>query len=136
MSDKFKHSDDGFKYFIGYKEGEIVKPLCIILPQMSGYIKYFENGGKNMFFVIKDDVLDKYNEIWDKIKGKLNIKFHSMPVYDGKYLKAKVREFNGLIKTNFFDDKIPKENMHYTCIACITIDSFMRMEKRIIRRFI
>ena len=39
VSDKFKHSDDGFKYFIGYKEGEIVKPLCIILPQMTGYIK-------------------------------------------------------------------------------------------------
>ena len=52
ISEKFKHSDDGFKYFIGYKEGEIVKPLCIILPQMSGYIKYFENGGKNMSFVI------------------------------------------------------------------------------------
>ena len=46
VSDKFKHSDDGFKYFIGYKEGEIVKPLCIILPQMSGYIKYFQNGVK------------------------------------------------------------------------------------------
>ena len=57
VSDKFKHNDDGFKYFIGYKEGEIVKPLCIILPQMTGYIKYFENGGKNMSFVIKvDDV--------------------------------------------------------------------------------
>ena len=55
VSDKFKHSDDGFKYFIGYKEGEIVKPLCIILPQMTGYIKYFENGGKNMSFVMKDD---------------------------------------------------------------------------------
>ena len=60
ISDKFKHSDDGFKYFIGYKEGEIVKPLCIILPQMSGYIKYFENGGKNMSFMTKDDrMLDK-----------------------------------------------------------------------------
>ena len=62
VSDKFKHSDDGFKYFIGYKEGEIVKPLCIILPQMSGYIKYFENSGESMsFFVKNDDVLDKYN---------------------------------------------------------------------------
>ena len=62
VSDKFKHSDDGFKYFIGYKEVETVKPLCIILPQMNAYIKYFENGGKNMSFVIKDDdVLDKYN---------------------------------------------------------------------------
>ena len=69
VSDKFKHSDDGFKYFIGYKEGEIVKLLCIILPQMSGYIKYFENSGKNMSFFVRD----KYNKIWDKIKK--NIKF-------------------------------------------------------------
>ena len=93
VSDKFKHIDDGCKYFIGYKEGEIVKPLCIILPHMSGYIKYFENGGKNMFFVIKnDDVLDKYNKTWDKIKENLKIKFHSMLIYDEKYIKAKLRE--------------------------------------------
>ena len=50
VSDKFKHSDHDFKCFIGYKEGETVKPLCIILPQMSGYIKYFENGGKSCLF--------------------------------------------------------------------------------------
>ena len=50
---------------------------------MSGYIKYFENGGKNMSFMVKNpNVLDEYNEIWDKIKEKLNIKFHSMPIYD------------------------------------------------------
>ena len=62
---------------------------------MSGYIKYFENGGENMSFVIKfDSVLDKYNEIQNKIKGELNIKFHSIPVYVEKYIKAKVREFN------------------------------------------
>ena len=95
ISDKFKHSDDGFKYFICYKEGEIVKPLWIILPQMSGYIKYFENVGKNMSFMIKnDDVLNKYNEIRDKIKEKFNIKFHSTPVYNEKHIKAKVREFD------------------------------------------
>ena len=131
VPDKFKHSDNGFKYFIDYKESEIVKPLCIILPQMTGHIKCFEIGGKNMSFVIKDDdVLDKYNEIWDKIKETLSIKFHSMPVYDEKYIKAKVREFNGVIKTNFLGDEVPKENEHYTCIACITIDSVMRMEKK------
>ena len=74
VSDKFKHSDDGFKYFIGYQEDEIVKPLCIILPEMSGYIKYFENGGKSMFFMIKDaNISDKYNTFWDKIKEKLSI---------------------------------------------------------------
>ena len=129
--DKFKHSDDGFKYFIGYKEGEIVKPLCIILPQMSGYIKYFENGGKNMSFMVKDgNVLGKYNKILDKIKEKLNIKFHRMLVYDKTYIKVKVREFDGKIKTNFLGNEVPKENMHYTCIACITIDSVMRMDKK------
>ena len=48
VSNKFKHDNEGFKYIIGYQEGGIVKPLCIILPQMSGYIKYF--GGKNVFF--------------------------------------------------------------------------------------
>ena len=46
VSDKFKHNDEGFKNFIGYLEGEIIRPLCIILPQMNGYIKYFENGNK------------------------------------------------------------------------------------------
>ena len=56
MSDKFKHNDGAFKYFIGCKEGQIVKPLCIILPQITGYIKYYENGGKNMSFVIKDNM--------------------------------------------------------------------------------
>ena len=52
-----------------------------------------------------------------------------MPAYDEKYIKAKVREFNDVIKTNLLGDKIQKEGMHCTCIACITIDSVMRMEK-------
>ena len=50
VSGKFKHNDEGFKSSIGYQEGEIVKPLCIILPQMNGYIKCFENGGKTCPF--------------------------------------------------------------------------------------
>ena len=53
-----------------------------------------------------------------------------MPIYDEKHIKAKVREFNGVIKTNFLGDEVPKVNKHYTCIACITIDSVMRMEKK------
>ena len=111
VSDRFKNSECGFKYFIGYKDGEIVKPLCIILPQMSGYIKYFENGSKNMSFMVKnDDVLEKYNKIWDKTKNKLNIEFHSAPVYDKKYIKNKVKEFDRVIKTKFLSNKIPKEN--------------------------
>ena len=131
VSDKFNHNEDGFKYFIGYQEGEIVKPLCIILPQMSGYIKYFENGGKNMSFLIKDDeVWEKYDKIWDVIKNKLGIKFHSEPVYEYKYLKTKVKEYDGVIKANFLGNGIPKENIHYTCTACITIDSIVKMDEK------
>ena len=58
VSDRFRHSEEGYKYFISYQEDEIVKPLCIILPQMNGYITYIENGGKNMSFLIKND------EVW------------------------------------------------------------------------
>ena len=78
VSGKFKHIDEDFKYSTGYQEGKIVKSLCIILPQMTGYIKYFENGGKNMSFLTKDDeVWEKYEKIWDVIKNKLGSKFHS-----------------------------------------------------------
>ena len=81
--------------------------------------------------MIKDDkVWDKYDKTWDVIKNKLNIKFHSEPVYEYKYLKAKVREFDCVIKTNFLNNGIPKENMYYSCIACITIDSVLTIDKK------
>ena len=90
-----------------------------------------------MSFLIKDDeVWDKYDKIWDVIKDKLGIKFHSEPVYKYKYLKTKVREFDGVIKTNFLGKGAPKENMYYACIACITIDSVLRINEKIIHKFI
>ena len=74
VSYKFKHNNESFKYFIGYLEGGIVKPLSIILPRMSGYIKYFEKWSKTISFLIKDDeVWDKYDEICGVIKDKLGI---------------------------------------------------------------
>ena len=65
-------------------------------------------------------------EIW-----KLTIKFYSIPVYDEKYIKAKVKEFYGVIKTNFWSNKKPKEGVHHTCIAYITTVSVMRLGKKI-----
>ena len=116
ISDKLKHSGKDFKYFIGYLIDEIVKPLCIILPQITVYIKYFENGGKKMSLMVKDDnMLDKYNKIQDN---------------DETYIKVKVREFDGKIKTKFLGDGVTKKSMHYTCIVSITIDSVMKIDKR------
>ena len=84
-----------------------------------------------MSFLIKDDeVRDKYDNIWNIIKDKINIKFHSEPAYEYKYLKTKVREFNGEIKTNFLNDGMPKENIHYSIIACVTIDSAINFNKK------
>ena len=73
VSNKGKNDNDTSKYFIGYlHDNDEISPLCIILPQMSGYIKYFKNGGKNMSFNIEDDeVYVKYNQIWKKIKELL-----------------------------------------------------------------
>ena len=45
-------------------------------------------------------------------------------------MKNAAREFNGVVKTNFLGDEVPREGIHYTCIACITIDSVMRMKKK------
>ena len=68
--------------------------------------------------LIKDDeVWEKYKQIWDVIKNKLSIKFHRKPIYEQKYLTAKVRESDGVIK-HFGGNDMPKENMHYACIAC------------------
>ena len=72
VSNKFNHNNNDYKDFIGYQEGDIVKPLCIILPQMNGYIKYFEYGGQNMSFLIKDDELqEKYKQIWSQIQSQI-----------------------------------------------------------------
>ena len=98
---------------------------------MCGCIKYFESRGKNRSFIIKDDsILVKYNESWNKIKKMLGIKFHSMAVYDKKYIKAKVGEFNCVIKTKLLGGEVSRESVHYTCIACVSIDSVLKMEKK------
>ena len=126
-----KHNDNCYKYFIGYLHDDVIRPLRIILPQMSGYIKYFDNGGKNMSFKIEDEsVYLKYTEIWNKIKNILEVKFLSQPIYDDKYIKTKVKTFNNTINTLFSRDEIPKERNHYVCFSEICIDSVLRIDKK------
>ena len=93
ISYKVKHNDSDFKDFICYLHGnDVIKPLCTILPQMSGYIKYFDNGEKNMSSKIEGkSMYIKYTETWNKIKVLLNVKFYSHSIYDDKYIKTKVK---------------------------------------------
>ena len=88
----------------------MIRPLRIILPQMSRYIKYFENGGKNMSSKIEDEsVYLKYNEMWNKIKSVLNVKLHSQLIHDGKYIKTKVNTFNDTVNTLFSGNEISRK---------------------------
>ena len=65
-----------------------------------------------------------------EIKEIKDIKFHSYPAYDEKYIKAKVKEFNGVVNTDILGNKVPKEGMHHTCIVCIIIDSVMNIDTK------
>ena len=84
-----------------------------------------------MSFKIEDECAYlKYTEIWNKIKNILNVKFCSQPIYDDKYIKTKVKTFNNMINTLLSGDEIPKERIHYVCIAAICIDSVLRVDKK------
>ena len=87
VSSKWKINDTTYKYFCGYLNNDVIQPLCVILPQMSRYIKYFDDGGKNMSFVMDDEeVYEKYNEIWEVVRKLLKLKFTVGPVRDDKYI--------------------------------------------------
>ena len=86
VSRKWKISDTKYKYFCGYINDGVIQSLCVILPQMRGYIKYFDDGGKNMSFVTDDkEVYKKYNEIWEVVRKLLKLKFTISPIRDDKY---------------------------------------------------
>ena len=110
VSSKWETNDKTYKYFCGYLNNDVIQPLCIILPQMSGYIKYFDNGGKNISFVTDyEEVYEKYNEIWKVVKRLLKLKFTVNPVPDDKYIIAKLKIFNGTNRTTFSNNIIPTE---------------------------
>ena len=131
VSSKWKISDTKCKYFCGYLNNDIIQPFCAILPQMSGYIKYFDDGGKNMSFVTSDkEVYKKYNEIWEVVRKLLKLKFFVSPVRDDKYIIAKLKILKNINMTTFTNHTIPEENTRYTCISAIDIDSVLKIDKK------
>ena len=131
VSSKWKISDTKCKYFCGYLNNDVIQPLCVILPQMSGYIKYFDDGGKNMSFVTDDKkIYETYSEIWEVIRKLLKLKFTVSPIRDDKYIMAKLKIFKNLNITTFTNNVIPEENTRYTCISAIDIDSVLKIDKK------
>ena len=104
---------------------------------MNGYIKYFEYGNPNMSFLIEDEeVGEKFEQIWDVIKNKLKIKFHSEPVYEYKYLRTKVKEYDGGIKTNFGGNDIPKKICLILALPASLLILLLKWMRNIYRKFI
>ena len=103
---------------------------------MNGYIKYFDDGGKNMSFVTDDEeIYEKYNKIWEVIRKLLKVDFTVGPVQDDKYLVVKLKIFDRINRTTFNNNNnnnnaIPIERNHYICIAAIDIDSVLKIDKR------
>ena len=99
---------------------------------MDDYIKYFDDGGKNMTFITDDEkIYEKYNEIWEVIRNLLKIDFTVGPVRDDIYLVAKLKIFNKINRTTFNNNNyVPMERNHYICIPVIDIDSVIKNDKR------
>ena len=131
-SSRWKLNDTTYKYFCGYLNNDgIIKPLCVILPQMNGYIKYFDDGGKKMSFVTDDEkVYEKYNEIWNVVKSLLILKFAPSPIRNDKYILAKLKIFRRKNLATFKNNIVPIEKNHYICIPAIDIDSVLKTDKK------
>ena len=128
VSSKWKLNDTTYKYFCGYLNNDVIKPLCVILPQMNGYIKYFDDGGKNMSLVTDDEkVYEKYDEIWNVVKSLLKLKFAASPIRNDKYILAKLKIFKKKNLTTFNNNIVPMEKNHYICIPAIDIDSVLKI---------
>ena len=124
------------KYFIGYTNDDVIRPLCIILPQMVGYVKHFDSN-KTMSFKVSDNkLLKKYNKIWEKVGNLLDIEFDREPVYGDadKYIKTKIKMYGDRVNTNFHGTKVPKENASHKCLSLIVLDSVIRVNKKYYRQ--
>ena len=131
VSSRWKLNDTPYKYFCGCLNNDVIKPLCVILPQMSRYIKYFDNGGKNMSFVTDDKkVYEKYDGIWNVVKGLLKLKFTASSIRDDKYILAKLKIFKKKNITTFNNNIVPMEKNHCICIPAIDIDSVLKIDKK------
>ena len=120
------------KYFIGYNDDDVIRPLCIRLPQMIDYVKCFDNNKAISFKTNDNKLLKKYGKISGKISNLINMKFQSESVYgeNDKHIKTKIKSHGDKINTNFQGKKITKENASYKCLSLIMLDSVIRANKK------
>ena len=130
VSNKISFGEKNYKYFIGYLYNDNkVKPLHIMLPKTSAYVKSYDGQTKWMYFLIEnDDLLEKYNTIWDKASTGIKKEFDSEPVYNKIFLKTKIKSYGGEV-TDFYDRLIPKMDSNHTCLAVFSLYFALRRWK-------
>ena len=123
---------NSFKYFIGYNDNDIIRPLCIKLPQMTGYVRKFNENATMSFRVTDKQLLKNYNKIWRKVEQLIKIDFESKPVYgdDYKYIKTKIKKYADSVITNFHEKRMPKEKAQCKCLSMIMTDSVINANKK------
>ena len=120
------------KYFIGYNDNDVIRLLCIRLPQMTGYAKRF-NENATMFFRVNSKQYSKnYNKIWEKVEKLIRVDFESKPVYgdDNKYIKTKIKIYADNMITTFHNKQMPKEKAPGECLSIIMLDSVIKANKK------
>ena len=122
-------------YFIGYNDNDVIRPLCLKLSKMTGYINEF-NENKNtitMSLRVNDEQLfNKYNKIWKKVEKLMKIDFENKPFYgdDDKYIKTKIKTYADSILTNFHNQKMLKEKVPCNCLSIIMLDSVIESDEK------
>ena len=121
-----------FNYFIGYNNNDVIRPLIINPPHMTGYVRKFEGNTTMSFKISNKQLLKKYNQIWKRVEKLLKIEFDTKPVYgvNGKYIKTKIKIYAGGMITNFQSKKIPKEIEPCKCLSIIMLDSLIKAKKK------
>ena len=123
---------NALKYFIGYNDNDVIRPLCLRLPQMTGYAKKFNENVTMSFRVNNKQLLKNYNKIWGKIENLMRIDFESKPVYgnDDKKKKTKIKIYVNNMITNFHNKKMPKEKSPCKCLSIVLLDSVISANKK------
>ena len=123
---------NALKYFIGYNENDVIRPLCLRLPKMTDYAKKINENTTIPFRVNSKQFLKNYHKIWEKVEKLMRIDFESKPVFgdDDKYIKSKIKIYAGSMITNFYEKKMPKEKASCKCLSIIMLDSVIKANKK------
>ena len=126
--------NNSFIYFIGYIDNDVIRPLCLKVSKMTGYINEFnENKITVMSLRVNDEQLfKKYNKIWKKVEKLMRIDSESKPTYgyQDKYIKTKIKTYTDIIITNFHNKKMPKEKVSCKCLSIIMFDSVIESDEK------